>query len=520
MIILVAVLLAPASALAAGCGTSDRPPEASTPAASGTRADGHQRPRGQQSGEATLVPCSGGQLPSARCGSVEVPLDRANPAAGTTKVAFALVPRRNRSAPSAGTLLFNPGGPGISGIAQAAKIAGQFAPLLDRRDLLIVDPRGTGRSGALRCQALDAGVAVAPRAGFVAAVGACGRELGSRASLYGSAAVADDVETVRATLHLDRFDLWGASYGTYLMQVYAARHPEHIRSIVLSGAYPIRFDPWGLDRLRAARRAIGLVCARTRACSGDAVLRDIGDVAARLRRRPLTFSIVAGERRFPVRLDEPALAALVYTNGDAQLFGTLPAAAARGRAGDLAPLQRLLQASLLAKATLFERRMASLISPAQSFATQCHDYPRTFSLADRPAARRAAYKQALTAIGRRAFRPFSPAAWTSAGFEATDTCIEWPAARISATPLATMPDVPVLVLSGDLDANTPSSAGRHVARQFPRATFAEIPNAGHTPTDTPCGLELGLRFVATSSARANTCAGTGTPPPVTPVDPT
>jgi hypothetical protein len=67
-----------------------------------------------------------------------------------------------------------------------------------------------------------------------------------------------------------------------------------------------------------------------------------------------------------------------------------------------------------------------------------------------------------------------------------------------------MPDVPVLVLSGDLDANAPSSGGRQVARQFPRDNFGEIPNAGHTPTDTRCGLELGLRFVATSAVGANT----------------
>jgi pimeloyl-ACP methyl ester carboxylesterase len=80
-----------------------------------------------------------------------------------------------------------------------------------------------------------------------------------------------------------------------------------------------------------------------------------------------------------------------------------------------------------------------------------------------------------------------------------------------------MPDVPVLVLAGDLDANTPSSAGRHVAREFPRATFAEIPTAGHTPTDTPCGLELGPRFVSTSSARPMPARAPGTPPPVTPI---
>jgi len=45
---------------------------------------------------------------------------------------------------------------------------------------------------------------------------------------------------VRAALGLEQLDLWGDSYGTFLMPVYAARHPEHVRSIVLNGANPDR----------------------------------------------------------------------------------------------------------------------------------------------------------------------------------------------------------------------------------------------------------------------------------------
>ena len=79
-----------------------------------------------------------------------------------------------------------------------------------------------------------------------------------------------------------------------------------------------------------------------------------------------------------------------------------------------------------------------------------------------------------------------------------------------------MPDVPVLVLSGDLDANTPSFAGRQVARQFAHATYAEIPNEGHTPTGSPCGMRLAVRFVVTGAADPNGCTNTGRPPRVLP----
>jgi hypothetical protein len=75
--------------------------------------------------------------------------------------------------------------------------------------------------------------------------------------------------------------------------------------------------------------------------------------------------------------------------------------------------------------------------------------------------------------------------------------------------------VPVLVLAGDLDANSPTPAGRRIAAQFPRATFVEIPNAGHTPTSrSSCAMNLALRFIATLRVHARACARTGAPPRV------
>src|SRR3954470_19890300 len=47
-------------------------------------------------------------LVRAQCGSVRVPLDRANPGLGTTRVAFALIRRRNAQRPSLGTIVPNP----------------------------------------------------------------------------------------------------------------------------------------------------------------------------------------------------------------------------------------------------------------------------------------------------------------------------------------------------------------------------------------------------------------------------
>ena len=271
---------------------------------------------------------------------------------------------------------------------------------------------------------------------------------------------------------------------------------------MLAGAFPIDFDVWGRDRLGASRRAIRIVCRRSHACRGRTVLRDLATVAAALRRDPVSFTITAGSRRIRTRLDEEALAGLVYTSGAAPLFGLLPAALASARAGDVAPLRRAVEFFALLKAAIFSNPGFE-VAFAPNFAVACHDYPRPFSYADSPAARRVAYRRALGALDRREFAPLSPAAGHTQASRAPTTASTGPTttAGPALAPGTPMPDVPVLVMSGDLDANTPTSAGRELARRYPSATFVEIPNVGHPPTADPCANRLVFRFVAIAAGR-------------------
>ncbi|WP_320668685.1 alpha/beta fold hydrolase [Patulibacter defluvii] len=468
------------------------------------------------------APCQGLGV-AATCGTVTVPVDRGDPQRGTIDVAYALVPRRDTTTPSAGTVAYNPGGPGAGAIAQAAELStGLFAPLLDHRELLLVDPRGTGRSEPLACPSLAPEHAW--QVGQAAATGECGSHLGDRVGAYGSAAVADDLDAVRAALGLGPLDLWGDSYGSYLMPVYAARHPSQVRSIVLSGAYPLDFDPWGRPQIAAARRAVRLVCTRAQACDGNAVLRDVARLARRLRRHPLPLTVRFGDLRLADRVDEEALGRILYAPLSADVFGQLPSAVAGALAGDPARIKQLAANTRLTVAALSgqDPETVSVFSSAANAAVQCHDYPRVFSLADPPAVRQQAFDQALAALDPAAFRPLSPAGWIHAGFEGSDSCIAWPNDPTAGRPLppgTAMPDVPVLALAGDLDTNTPSAMGREAAAQFPHGRFAEVANAGHTASDSECGAELGLRFVVTLQADVQACRDAGEPLDVAGRDP-
>jgi pimeloyl-ACP methyl ester carboxylesterase len=141
-------------------------------------------------------------VPGAECGSVRVPLFRSRPGAATIDIAYALIRHRDPALPVArGTVVFNPGGPGGDVIAGAAGWTELFAGLLGDHDLLLIDPRGAGRSHPLDC-----GLTKLPatRQGYVRAIGRCGGRLGRQARAYTSAATADDFEAVRAHLGIPK----------------------------------------------------------------------------------------------------------------------------------------------------------------------------------------------------------------------------------------------------------------------------------------------------------------------------
>ena len=456
-----------------------------------------------------LEPCADlPSLPTAKCGSVTVPLDRTDPGSDTTSVAFALVPHSDTSKPGLGTIVPNPGGPGTSAIdATGALFTEALAPLMDRRDVLLIDPRGVGRSDALTCEAFEGADAVFGSLDDQrAAIGECGRQLEDRFDDYSTAAVADDIESVRAALGVDKLDLLGLSYGSYLMPVYAQRHPDHVRTISLAGAYAINEDPTGAVGAAAFRRAVDLACENASLCSGETVLSDLDLLADQLRAHPEALTVTFGGVDHQVVLDERQLASVagrIFSNvPDPAGLEALAGSAAAAKIGDLEPLRGFVTDSLTRSAEIASSGAAA-VSVAQSWATTCHDYLRSFDYEDDVSDRTTAYENAQAQLDDLDFAPFSGSAWTTRADYDNGACLSWPTDSTARPPFAKgteLPDVPVLVLNGDLDANTPSASGREAAAQFPNATFVEIAGAGHTPATTPEGVEKILTFIAAGQA--------------------
>jgi pimeloyl-ACP methyl ester carboxylesterase len=444
-----------------------------------------------------------------RCGSISVPLDRSGAVRGHIRIEFERYRRAERRRPARGTLLAVEGGPGFSTTDSRDSYLTLFAPLRARRDVLLVDLRGTGLSGALDCPALHRTVR-----DYVRRAGRCARELGPRRDLYDTHAATDDVAAVLDALRIGRVDLYGDSYGSYFGQVFAARHGDRLRSLVLDGAYPVPgTDPAFGDLAEATQRALRLVCARRPGCAarGEDPVAAVAELVARVRARPESGTGLDTEgRRVRVRLDEPSLAALIQSGyANVPMYRDLLAATRSFEAGDRAPLLRLLAENKLDTSASAVRGF----SEGLYLAVTCHDYPQLWDPAAAPGDRRAQLASAVAALPAERFAPIAPAVWTGLDYEGATACLNWPGPRVPDPPVppgARYPAVPTLVLNGDLDNITASSGARVVASRFRRATFVETANTVHISAlgdRDACAAPLVRRFIRRLSAGDTSCAG-------------
>ncbi len=453
----------------------------------------------------------------ARCGTVAVPLDRTRPGSGTLHIGYERYPRTDRTHPSMETIVAIEGGPGYPTTESRSYYLGLFRPMMDRHDLLLVDLRGTGTSGAIDCEPLQS-LRVAQYSRWVRAVGKCGRQLGRASDLYGTAKAADDLADVLDALGISRVDLYGDSYGTFFSQTFAIRHPDRLRSLVLDAAYPVEgADPWWRDLSRAAAKGYRQACERDPGCEsvgGDPVHR-LALLDRRVALHPITGVAPDADGRFRRVTVGPGFLISIYDSGGYgfDVYRELDAAvrAALRPDPDYLPLLRLAREEIY----LGGGGPVKYYSQGLADAVECTDYPQLYDMMAPPKVRYRQYGRAIRALEKtdpRAFAPFTVQQWITSPDEDYDTCLRWP---VPDDPQPLMPrdhaypDVPTLVLVGDLDSVTSAQGARQVAGRFPASTFVEVANMVHVSAlaDTKeCAAGIVLRFVRTLSAGNTSCA--------------
>jgi len=414
----------------------------------------------------------------AYCGRLERPLDPTGAIGGRISIYFEFYPH-TAGGPSAGTLVATEGGPGYPATESREDYLALFRPLRKTRDVVLMDNRGTGKSGAIDCPELQSAVQWT-----VDLVGSCGDSLGERSALFSTAYAADDLAALLEMLAVGPIDLYGDSYGTYFEQVFAIRHPRALRSVVLDGAYPVNGPDyaWYPTYAPAMRAKFDLACRRSASCAGlpGSSLDHIQPVLEELRRAPFAARGFDGDGRARgFEVNASRLAIVMFGSGPALVTVKEVDAAARAfQAGDPAPLVRLIAETLSGVDSRDPTGDPIKWSAGLAAAVMCQDPPQIFDMRLPPAQRAADRDRALAE--RRRSRPDTYAPFTideyrgmPLDYSFLDQCVDWPVAPAGhpasqvVPPDAAYPDVPALVVSGDLDNMTTVTDGAAAARAFP-----------------------------------------------------
>ena len=418
---------------------------------------------------------------SVKCGVVQRALDPLLPDGPKIDVHYVVVPAMaRRKLPDPVFLIA--GGPGQSAIDVAPQTMALFSRLNNRRDIVFVDQRGTGRSAPLECpQArhetlaeqsdIDSQLRLLRR---------CRTELLKRPDLQVPGALGfftttlamQDLDAVRRQLGAPQLNLVGVSYGTRAVLEYMRQFPGAVRRSVLDSVAPpdmILPTSFSTDG-QAAFDALLAACDREADCTtAYPTLR--ADWAALLKSLPKPAVVpepLSGTPQHVTLTRDMVLGAVRGALYSPAIAAALPAtisAAAAGRYEALAGMGSLLGS-----------RRGLRLAMGMHFSVVCaEDAPLIDQATDVPGAD---FGASQATIYRRA-------------------CADWPRGAVPAA-FYTLPasTTPTLLLSGGLDPATPPRHGARVAKALgPAAQHVIVPNAGHSVLGIGCARELLYRFI-------------------------
>jgi len=399
-----------------------------------------------------------------------------DPGGRTIDIHVARIPARGRVV-EPDPLVFFAGGPGQAASETWPVVAQSLRKINENRDILLVDQRGTGQSNALKCPQIELDEALALDWDELArTTRECLESLDGDPRYYTTTIAMHDIDAARAALGYETVNLYGGSYGTRAAQVYLRLFPNRVRSVVLDGVVPQTLA-LGTEHAAKLDQALYRVLA---ACDADP---DCGDafpgardtlhrLAAQLQQEPVSVTVqhpTTGEP-YTLSFDREVLASslrfLAYSPETQAMLPLLIHEAWQEQRFDRLASQMLIAASGLQQS----------ISQGMELSVMCAEDAPQFDA--HPA-------REDTLMGDTMHK--------AVGIQ----CGVWP--RGPVPPGFNEPvtaDVPVLLLSGELDPVTPPEYAEAVAAHFPRAMHLVAPGQGHIVATRGCMGDLVSRFVA------------------------
>ena len=424
------------------------------------------------------------------CGYLIVPENRARADSPLIRLHVAIF--RNRS----GSVVADPvvhlaGGPGSSSLQVASYMFGQgLDAILDQRDFILFDQRGTGSSQPrLDCPErtsisgtlLETGLSAPGNDQIILdAFRRCRDRLvgqGIDLSAYNSVASAADLNDLRLVLGYEKLNLYAVSYGTRLALTLLRDHPEAVRSAVLDSVYPLQVNLY-TALAPNAERAFSVFfahCAADASC--NAAYPDLRGVFYRLVDRlntaPAGAALSVGGVEYMVRVDGSLLIDVLFVG----LYN--PAVTAS--------MPKMIYDLDQGNYDILRERLALYFDTSSALgmqmSVQCAEEIPLNGAEEAFAAAQGVSPQIAS------FYPASVQPLFA-------VCGEWTA--VAPDPRENLPvasEIPALILAGDHDPITPPDWGRLAAQNLSHAYFHEFAGHGHWVTrSSPCALSMALAF--------------------------
>ncbi|MET7643388.1 alpha/beta hydrolase [Streptomyces sp. NPDC005426] len=414
----------------------------------------------------------GGSAPGSawRCATVRVPLDYAKPDGDTIKIALIRKEARDKGR-RLGSMLFDFGGPGGSGVSILPRAAGSYGTLNTRYDLVGFDPRGVAGSAGVRCRTdreqdtSNRNVDMTPdtaaeEAAFMkdgSAFGAgCASRSGKVLPFVGTTNAARDMDLIREVLGDEKLTYFGMSYGTELGGTYAHLFPANVGRTVFDAVVDPTADTTGHARNQATgfQRALENYLEDRGQDPGKGTRR----IAALLKRIDAEPLPTGTGRELNESLAITGIVLPLYSKDN---WPTLTQALDEAESGTGSLLLQL--------ADSYNGRDEN-----GHYDTQ-NQSQRAISCADTKAGPTAADARALLPEFRKLSPVFGPfLAWDTAGW-----CSDWPVAGEHDTPEASAPGAgPILVVGTTGDPATPYEGARKMADELGEGVGVLLTNKG------------------------------------------
>ncbi|MCX5376012.1 alpha/beta hydrolase [Streptomyces sp. NBC_00091] len=422
----------------------------------------------------------GGQAPGQdwQCATLDVPLDYAEPEGEMIPLALIRAKARNK-AKRLGSLVFNFGGPGGSGIATLPGAAKEYEALRARYDLVSFDPRGVGRSAPVRCEndrQLDAYYAQdsSPETpeeekafldGIRAYQQACRANSGKVLPYVGTENAARDLDRIRQALGDEKLNYFGISYGTELGGVYAHLFPKNVGRAVFDAVVdPTKDAEQGaLGQAKGFQLALGnfaqdCVNRGDRCRLQGSTAKEIEDNVIKLQKDLAAKPIAGiGGRQLTESQATNGIAQALYSK---ELWPLLEQGLDEADGGQ----GQLLMALSDALNGRDQNGRYSNIGAANT-AINCADSKERYTLED-------------TKAGLPEFRSASPVFGDFLGW-AMMSCTDWPVAGAWKTPDVSAPGAaPILVIGNTGDPATPYEGARKMAERLGKGVGVELTYKG------------------------------------------